>query len=105
MYVQVFKSEQNEETALTLFSGDYEQVVTTIITLTAYTTTMLTESGFTDTNPVGVIPTATSIPTLSVTTTIDDSNSDLTLVNVLLPTGAGTTVEVSSIKSPHASIF
>ncbi|KFY82372.1 hypothetical protein V500_10588 [Pseudogymnoascus sp. VKM F-4518 (FW-2643)] len=53
----------------------------------AYTTTI--EEGRTVTRLVNVKPTATAISTLSVATATDEYYSDVTVVNVLLPTGAG----------------
>jgi len=75
--------------------------ITTLIQAITFTAISETDSALIETNIVGVIPTVTPIPTLSVVTTIAAYESDLTLVEVLLPTGAGSTVGVSYINSLH----
>ncbi len=56
-----------------------------------------------NTNYMDVIPTVTPVPTVSVVTTVDQLFSDLTIVEVLLPTGAGSAVQVSFTWSLQAS--
>jgi hypothetical protein len=64
------------------------------MTITEFSQTI---PGFSESQTVEVIPTVTSIPTLAVVTSTGDYDSDLTVVEVLLPTGAGTPINVSSV--------
>lgn len=57
-----------------------------------YTTSI--DEGRTVTRLVNVKPTATAVSTLSVDTSIDEYYTDVTVVNVLLPTGAGQAITV-----------
>ena len=68
---------------------------TTIIAPTTYSLITVTDAGLIDTNIVAIAPTQTPIPTLSVVTTVDPIYTDVTMVDVLLPHGAGTTITVS----------
>ena len=96
-----------ENKKLTIYILDYEARVTTYDGYTyirSYTTSI--EDGETYTRLANVQPTVTSVPTLSVATTVDDYYSDVTIVNVLVPTGVGATVSVRpSIHRIHLDPF
>lgn len=84
-----------ENIKLTIYILDYEAKVTTYDDYTyirSYTTSV--DEGQTYTRLANVQPTVTAIPTLSVATTVDEYYSDVTIVNVLVPTGVGATVSV-----------
>ena len=83
------------ESKLTILIIDFENRVSKYADYTysgLYTTSI--DEGRTVTRLVNVKPTATAISTISVATATDEYYSDVTVVNVLLPTGAGQAVTV-----------
>lgn len=104
VYVQSF-GQTKWKASLIDFPTDLEIYVTTVITATTYTAISVTETALIETKIIEVIPTASPLSTLSVVTTVDEYNSKLTLVEVLIPIGAGKTVTVSPVGLPLTFIF
>lgn len=85
------------------FSTDFEEYITTLQTATTNTAAGITRSEYAYTDIINVSPTATSYETRSVETTVDYYYSDLTVVAILIPTGAGVSVSVSHSLPPQDS--
>ncbi len=81
------------------FRIDVEIEITTIITATTFSAISVTESALVQTNIIAEVPTISPIPALSTVTTVDDVFTDLTVVNILLPTGAGSSIQVCLLSS------
>lgn len=86
---------------LTIIIIDFESKASTYDDYTyegLYTTSV--EKGATITQLVNVKPTATAFSTLSADTSVDDYYSEVTVVNVLVPTGVG---EAITVRPSHPS--
>jgi hypothetical protein len=78
-------------------ASDFEEIISTVDPGYTNTFARITETADILTEVINVIPTKTPIPTpISVVTTVDEFYSDVTVVDVLLPSGAGTSVQVRS---------